>query len=176
MSAVWESVRCVAPKHLAVWMSRFQEVGLETLRSPSFWTGLTLVLAACYLKSNLGPTSYNAVINGARLVSQPSATVSLSVGSGQATATSAATPTSTRLSCPASNGTYYTASSGMIFVIDCDTDYPGGGKFYYWISNAWAKLIGLADMDSVKATSLEECIEACDDEVSCAALVLSGGK
>ncbi|KAI7223969.1 general substrate transporter [Hortaea werneckii] len=29
-------------------------------------------------------------------------------------------------------------------------------------------------MDSVKATSLEECIEACDDEVSCSALVLSG--
>ncbi|KAI7539437.1 hypothetical protein KC331_g9757 [Hortaea werneckii] len=112
--------------------------------------------AACYLKSDLGPTSYNAAINGARLVSQPSGTVSLSVGSGQATTASVATPTSTRLSCPASNGTYYTASSGMVFVIDCDTDYPGG------------------DMDSVKATSLEECIEACDDEVSCSALVLSG--
>ncbi|RMZ01282.1 hypothetical protein D0864_03495 [Hortaea werneckii] len=112
--------------------------------------------AACYLKSNLGPTSYNAAINGARLVSQPSATASLSVSSVQATTASVATPTSTRLSCPASNGTYYTASSGMVFVIDCDTDYPGG------------------DMDSVKATSLEECIEACDDEVSCSALVLSG--
>ncbi|KAI7023644.1 hypothetical protein KC355_g1649 [Hortaea werneckii] len=97
--------------------------------------------AACYLKSDLGPTSYNAAINGARLVSQPSGTVSLSVGSGQATTASVATPNSTRLSCPASNGTYYTASSGMVFVIDCDTDYPGG------------------DMDSVKATSLEECIE-----------------
>ncbi|RMZ11552.1 hypothetical protein D0864_00969 [Hortaea werneckii] len=112
--------------------------------------------AACYLKNNLGPTSYNAAINGARLVSQPSATASLSVSSVQATTASVATPTSTRLSCPASNGTYYTASSGMVFVIDCDTDYPGG------------------DMDSVKATSLEECIEACDDEVSCSALVLSG--
>ncbi|GAB1727180.1 hypothetical protein NU195Hw_g8095t1 [Hortaea werneckii] len=112
--------------------------------------------AACYLKSNLGPTSYNAAINGARLVSQPSATAFLSVSSVQATTASVATPTSTRLSCPASNGTYYTASSGMMFVIDCDTDYPGG------------------DMDSVKATSLEECIEACDDEVSCSALVLSG--
>ncbi|KAI7353574.1 hypothetical protein KC354_g11458 [Hortaea werneckii] len=112
--------------------------------------------AACYLKSDLGPTSYNAAINGARLVSQPSGTVSLSVGSGQATTASVAAPTSTRLSCPTSNGTYYTASSGMVFVIDCDTDYPGG------------------DMDSVKATSLEECIEACDDEVSCSALVLSG--
>ncbi|KAI7541180.1 hypothetical protein KC331_g8728, partial [Hortaea werneckii] len=111
---------------------------------------------ACYLKSDLGPTSYNAAINGARLVSQPSGTVSLSVGSGQATTASVAAPTSTRLSCPASNGTYYTASSGMVFVIDCDTDYPGG------------------DMDSVKATSLEECIEACDDEVSCSASVLSG--
>lgn len=53
----------------------------------------------------------------------------------------------------------------MVFVIDCDTDYPGGGKFNYRISKAQAKLIGLADMDSVKATSLEECIEACDDEV-----------
>ncbi|RMY20632.1 hypothetical protein D0867_03872 [Hortaea werneckii] len=112
--------------------------------------------AACYLKSDLGPTSYNAAINGARLVSQPSGTVSLSVGSGQATTASVATPNSTRLSCPASNGTYYTASSGMVFVIDCDTDYPGG------------------DMDSVKATSLEECIETCDDEVSCSASVLSG--
>ncbi|GAB1735597.1 hypothetical protein NU219Hw_g4173t1 [Hortaea werneckii] len=112
--------------------------------------------AACYLKSDLGPTSYNAAINGARLVSQPSGTVSLSASSTQATAISTATPTSTRLSCPTSNGTYYTASSGMVFVIDCDTDYPGG------------------DMDSVKATSLEECIEACDDEVSCSALVLSG--
>ncbi|RMY67353.1 hypothetical protein D0863_07849 [Hortaea werneckii] len=130
--------------------------------------------AACYLKSDVGPTSYNAAINGARLVSQPSATVSLSVGSGQATTASVAAPTSTRLSCPASNGTYYTASSGMVFVIDCDTDYPGGGKFDYRISKARAKLIGLADMDSVKATSLEECIEACDDEVSCLALVLSG--
>ncbi|KAI7283488.1 hypothetical protein KC345_g2943 [Hortaea werneckii] len=112
--------------------------------------------AACYLKSNLGPTSYNAAINGARLVSQPSEAASLSVSSVRATTASVATPTSTRLSCPASNGTYYTASSGMVFVIDCDTDYPGG------------------DMDSVKATSLEECIEACDDEVSCSALVLSG--
>ncbi|KAI7501394.1 hypothetical protein KC367_g2951 [Hortaea werneckii] len=112
--------------------------------------------AACYLKSNLGPISYNAAINGARLVSQPSGTASLSVSSVQATTTAAATPESTRLTCPASNGTYYTASSGMVFVIDCDTDYPGG------------------DMDSVKATSLEECIEACDDEVSCSALVLSG--
>ncbi|KAI6795268.1 hypothetical protein KC361_g5121 [Hortaea werneckii] len=112
--------------------------------------------AACYLKSNLGPISYNAAINGARLVSQPSETASLSVSSVQATTTAAATPTSTRLTCPASNGTYYTASSGMVFIIDCDTDYPGG------------------DMDSVKATSLEECIEACDDEVSCSALVLSG--
>ncbi|KAI7332509.1 hypothetical protein KC315_g4633 [Hortaea werneckii] len=116
----------------------------------------TLAWSACYLKSDLGPTSYNAAINGARLVSQPSGTVSLSLGSGQATTASVAAPTSTRLSCPASNGTYYTASSGMVFVIDCDTDYLGG------------------DMDSVKATSLEECIEACDDEVSCSALVLSG--
>ncbi|RMZ22946.1 hypothetical protein D0859_13020 [Hortaea werneckii] len=112
--------------------------------------------AACCLKSSLGPTSYNAAINGARLVSQPSATASVGVSSVQATTASVATPTLTRLSCPASNGTYYMASSGMVFVIDCDTDYPGG------------------DMDSVKATSLEECIEACDDEVSCSALVLSG--
>ena len=176
MSATWESVQCVAPRHLAVWMFRFQEVSLGILRSAIICTGLTLVLAACYLKSDLGPISYNAAINGARLVSQPSGTVSLSVGSGQATTASAGTPTSTRLSCPASNGTYYTASSGMVFVIDCDTDYPGGGECHYWMSNVWAKLTGLADMDSVKATSLEECIEACDDEVSCSALVLSGGK
>ncbi|KAI6815373.1 hypothetical protein KC332_g10896 [Hortaea werneckii] len=112
--------------------------------------------AACYLKSDLGPISYNTAINGARLVSQPSETASLSMSSVQATTTAAATPESTRLTCPASNGTYYTASSGMVFVIDCDTDYAGG------------------DMDSVKATSLEECIEACDDQVSCSALVLSG--
>lgn len=176
MSATWGSVQCVAPRRLAVWMFPFQEVSLEILRPPISRTRLTWVLAACYLKNNLGPTSYNAAINGARLVSQPSATASLSVSSVQATTASVATPTSTRLSCPASNGTYYTASSGMVFVIDCDTDYPGGGKCYYCISNAWAKLIDLADMDSVKATSLEECIEACDDEVSCSALVLSGGK
>lgn len=74
-----------------------------------------------------------------------------------ATPTSSTIPTSTALSCPASNGTYYVAESGLQFLIDCDTDYPGG------------------DMLAVKATSFEECIEACDDQVDCSALVLSGG-
>ncbi|KAF7195397.1 hypothetical protein HII31_03289 [Pseudocercospora fuligena] len=57
---------------------------------------------------------------------------------------STSTATEVPLTCPASNGTSYTAPSGQDFIIECGIDHSGG------------------DLRMVYVESLRECIEACD--------------
>lgn len=114
--------------------------------------------AACYLKSSTGAIVYNANIYGARLILAASTTAanSSSIASSTSTPLSSISPTATALSCPASNNTIYYAPSGDAYAIECDIDHPGG------------------DMASSKAISLEQCIAACDADIKCVDVSLSG--
>lgn len=112
---------------------------------------LTISAGSCYLKSSVGAPLYNQVW-GARLLLPPGATTTITTS----TSSAAATPTSTGLSCPASNGTIYHAPSGSDFIIECGIDRTGG------------------DIYSYKALSFEQCIADCDSDTYCVDVSLSG--
>ncbi|KAI7223962.1 hypothetical protein KC333_g117 [Hortaea werneckii] len=60
------------------------------------------------------------------------------------------------LSCPRSDNTLYTATSGRTYTVECNTDHQGG------------------DLASVHADSLLACIEFCDSTNGCVDVSLSG--
>jgi len=113
---------------------------------------LTVRTEECYLKSSVRAPVYNQVW-GARLL-LPSGTTTTTTKTS--TSSAAATPTSTGLSCPASNGTIYYAPSGSAYVVECGIDRTGG------------------DIYSYKALSLEQCIADCDSDTYCVDVSLSG--
>lgn len=116
---------------------------------------LTQSPAACYLKNSIGRAVTNERIFGARLLSRtPAVSSSCSASPAASTPTRASVPLS--LSCPGDNGTTYIAPSGDSYVLECGLDRPGG------------------DTRSVKVTSIEECIAACDGDLTCVDVSQSG--
>ncbi|EME85418.1 uncharacterized protein MYCFIDRAFT_193726 [Pseudocercospora fijiensis CIRAD86] len=76
--------------------------------------------------------------------------ITTSVATSTSTATTSTnTETETPLTCPASNGTSYTAPSGQDFIIECGIDHSGGD-------------IGKDEGGFKYVRSLRECIDACD--------------
>ncbi|GAB7357018.1 hypothetical protein MBLNU459_g7845t2 [Dothideomycetes sp. NU459] len=72
------------------------------------------------------------------------------------TATTAGASQPTSLSCPANNGTLYTAASGAQFQVECGIDHAGG------------------DLSMVYVSGLIGCITACANTTSCIDVSLSG--
>lgn len=125
--------------------------------------------SACYMKSTLGPALQNSALSGGRLanVTLPSSSSSSSVASSTPAVSStpassttsssaAASPTATGPSCPASNGTIYTAANNETFIIECNTDHQGG------------------DYQQAYGVTFQQCIEDCAALPLCVDVSLSG--
>ncbi|KAF2152260.1 carbohydrate esterase family 1 protein [Myriangium duriaei CBS 260.36] len=87
--------------------------------------------------------------------SSSSSTSSSTIKTTSTTTTAAAAPTTT-VTCPAGNGTIYTAASGATFLIECGIDHQAG------------------DMGSTSVSSFAQCIEACANTAGCVDVSLSG--
>ncbi|OQO08641.1 hypothetical protein B0A48_06511 [Cryoendolithus antarcticus] len=72
--------------------------------------------SACYLKSGAGDAVNSPNVWGARLVASTSTSTTIS-------STVSATASATPVTCPASNGTVYTGSTGQKFIVECDVDH-----------------------------------------------------
>ncbi|KAH9828843.1 PAN domain [Teratosphaeria destructans] len=118
---------------------------------------LTLSGSACYEKSVVNDAAYAAGMYAARLIT--SAASSSSATASLTSATASATPT--YVSCPASNGTSYTAANGEVFVVECDIDRPGGD-------------LTEVDMTGTVAERFQQCIDTCANTTDCVDVSLSG--
>ncbi|KAI4719393.1 alpha/beta-hydrolase [Aureobasidium sp. EXF-10727] len=123
-------------------------------------------LGTCWLKKSMGtyPASGSNTISAVRISggspgnSVSSAAQSTSSTSSTSSSVSLSTaPTTSALSCPASNNQLYTyAANGAQFVIECGIDHSGG------------------DMASTSVKNLEGCIAACATTNGCVDVSLSG--
>ncbi|KAH0358077.1 alpha/beta-hydrolase, partial [Aureobasidium melanogenum] len=118
----------------------------------------------CWLKKSMGtyPASGSNTISAVRVLGgSPGNSVSSAASSTSSTASSSASfsaaPTTSALSCPASNNQIYTyAANGAQFVIECGIDHSGG------------------DMASTSVKNFEGCIAACATTSGCVDVSLSG--
>ncbi|KAK4555213.1 hypothetical protein LTR86_007509 [Recurvomyces mirabilis] len=104
--------------------------------------------SACYLKKTLGAAKSQAGIYGARRIADPSAT---GAATSSTSSVSSASPSPTGPSCPASNNTLLTASSGAQFVIECGIDHAAGN-------------MGQA---TIAPGSISQCLQICDSTSGC---------
>ncbi|KAF2764406.1 hypothetical protein EJ03DRAFT_385969 [Teratosphaeria nubilosa] len=125
--------------------------------SKSACVALTLSGSACYEKSVLNDAVYAEGMYAARLIT--SAASSLSATATSTSTSASATPT--YVTCPASNGTSYTAANGEVFVVECDIDRPGGD-------------LAEVDMTGTVAERLQQCIDTCANTTDCLDVTLSG--
>ncbi|KAK6000364.1 hypothetical protein QM012_003610 [Aureobasidium pullulans] len=118
----------------------------------------------CWLKKSMGtyPVSGSNTISAVRISGgSPGNSVSSAASSASSTTSPSvsfsAAPTTSALSCPASNNQIYTyAATGAQFVIECGIDHSGG------------------DMASTSVKNLEGCIAACATTNGCVDVSLSG--
>ena len=78
---------------------------------------ISLSGSACYLKQSLGAAHSQSGTYGARKIANPSATAASMTTTTSSVST--ASPWPTGPSCPASNNTLVTASSGAQFMVEC---------------------------------------------------------
>lgn len=85
-----------------------------------------------------------------------STTTSVATTSSTTTSAGALTTSTNAPSCPGSNATYYQATTGSIFLIECGVDHAGG------------------DMAATSVSSFQGCIETCAGLKGCVDVSLSG--
>lgn len=114
----------------------------------------------CYLKSSIGASNSNTGVWGGKLIATGSTTSSFATTTAASTTTSvtavttttsATVSSSTDVSCPSSDGTYFTATDGRQFLIECYIDHAGG------------------DLTMGYVTTLASCINLCDTTSGCQA-------
>lgn len=118
------------------------------------WSSSPVVLQFFGNWTLTGPVPAGSAAGSTPAASATSAAASSAQSS--TTTLSAAAPTSATISCPSANGLTFTAKSGAQFVIECNTDHSGG------------------DLTSLSASTLNECINACDANSACVDVSLSG--
>lgn len=134
-----------------VWGAR----SLQASTSQSSSVASSAAAAATATSSSL---SQSAPITSPAAAAATPASSSLGQSSSVVSSTAAAAAPASSLSCPASDGTQYTAASGVKYQVECGVDHAGG------------------DMPNspVYVPNFETCITACDSTAGCVSVALAG--